>query len=131
MTEDALKRYLSPVRTIVAGKKVRGYDKFFETHIRRKRLKLVADTFLAYAAIVQAVTKGDRESLPALFGECEENYLKRADDLDFKYFGIEDGAARFNDQQVDFRLATLIKWAYRDYPKDLKKLDTIHKWTFG
>lgn len=116
--------------TMASGKKVRGYDTFFEEYFRKKRLGLVADTFLAYAAIVQAVTKGDREALPELIDACELNYLKRAADINFKYFGIEDGTARFNEQQIDFRLAALIKWAYRDHSKELKQIRTIHQWTF-
>lgn len=116
--------------TIANGRMVRGYEEFLHTYFRNRRKSFVADTYAAYSQLVSAVSRGDREQLQVLISKCEQYYLRRADDEDFKYFGLGEGTARFNSQHLDFRLATIIKWAYRDYPKERRALTTIHQWRF-
>lgn len=117
--------------TISNGKKSRGYDLFLERKFRQKRKYLIADTFLAYGAIVRAVSEGKLAELDDLVRTCDENYEKRAKDIDYKNFGTEDGTARFNPYHIDFRLATVLKWAICNHRVDRNQIHSIHQWNFS
>lgn len=113
------------------GRTPRDWNDLIENDFR-KRLKRhhLAKSFDLYMSLIEAATNGDWDSLPSLVDQADSHYLARKSDVNYRNFDTVDGACIYNDVRIDYRLGTILKWAFRDSPRELKKFKTIHLWPF-
>ena len=109
----------------------RGWGQLVDAAFRgQKSLRLYPDSFDSYMDIILHTARNQRTLLPALIEAADRYYDAREQDETYREFDQRDGAATYNAVRVDFRLATIIKWAYRDYPTERGQLTTIHRWPY-
>jgi hypothetical protein len=120
------------VLTMVKGRKLPKWDEFLTTIFRKKlKARHFAASFELYMALILAALQGNWDAMPLLVGQADENYITRVDDELYRNFDTRDGSSMYNAVRIDYRLATILKWAYRDRAREFQKLTTIHRWPFS
>lgn len=111
------------------GRTPKGWDELIENQFR-KRFKRhhLAKSFVLYMSLIDAARNCDWDSLPSLVDQADGHYLARKSDVAYRNFGVVDGACMYNNVRIDYRLGTILKWAFRDSPRKMKKFGTIHRW---
>lgn len=118
-------------RCISQGRVDKGFRTFVEKYFRSPRVRIARNSYLGYANLIDSISQGNKEHLLSLIGKCEQNYLDRASDVNFYSFDLGEGAGSANLQEVDYRLAAIIKLIHTKYPNYKRKFRSLHEWRFG
>lgn len=104
---------------------------FLDKYYKGPRVRIARQSYAGYASLIDAISNQDYDQILQALDHCEKNYLERAKDLSYFSFDLGDGAARFNVQEIDYRLAAIIKMLHAKVPKLNRKITSLHQWKFG
>lgn len=103
---------------------------FVAKYYRSPQVRIARHSYIGYANLIDAINKQDHEQILSAIEVCEKNYLDRANDLSYSSFDLGEGTARFNAQEVDYRLAAILKMLHAKIPQLKRKVTSLHQWRF-